>query len=238
VAVFRRYVAHALSDVIMGQWEKLLLNDIIRENYYYFNEEERKTIYQYASGYINQDSGSDLGATHYRAVRRNKILQKIMEFLRSNNDIVIDGFIRFRLKEYVGELHEAADRAVDDFLMEREYKEFVQLLKYFVEIQDPRVDVVHVLLKPNGVFKLFDGQYRVLNSEYLEGFMMDLVDSEINYEDMLISTLITVAPQEIVFHPGKGEAPRNTIETIKNVFSNRVKLCGGCELCNGNLDKN
>jgi len=237
-AVFKRYVAHALSDIILGQWEKLLLTDIIRENYYYFNEEERGTIYRYASNYINQDGENGHSSSHYQAVRRNKILHKLVEFLRNNNDIVIDGFIRFRLKEYVGELQAAADRAVDEFLMEREYKEFIQLLKYFVEIQDPRIDVVHVVIKPNGVFKLFDDQHRVINSEYMEGLMLDLVDSEINYEDMLISTLITIAPQEIVFHPGKGEAPRNTIETIKNVFTHRVKVCNGCELCNISTDKN
>lgn len=237
-AVCKRYVAHALSDIILSQWEKLLLTDIIRENYYYFNEEERGTIYQYAAGYINQDGEKDHGPAHYQTVRRNKILHKILDFLRNNNDIVIDGFIRFRLKEYMGELQAAADRAVDDFLMEREYKEFIQLLKYFVEIQDPRVDVVHVLIKPDGVFKLYDDQQRVINSDYMEGFMLDLVDSEINYEDMLISTLITIAPQEIVFHPGKGESPRNTIETIKNVFAHRVKICGGCELCNTPTDQN
>ncbi len=235
LAIFKKYVAHALSDLILGQWEKLLLTDIIRENYYYFNEEERRTIYQYASNYINQ---GDDGQSVYRIARRNKILHKILEFLRSNDDIVIDGFIRFRLKEYVNELQDAADRAVDDFLMEREYNEFIQLLKYFVEIQDPRLDLVHVLIKPNGVFKLFDGQYQVINSDYLEGFMMELVDSEINYEDMLISTLITLAPQEIVFHIGKGERPRNTLETIKHVFLHRVKECTDCDLCNGSIDKN
>ncbi|GBF32709.1 hypothetical protein DCCM_0905 [Desulfocucumis palustris] len=235
LAVFKRYVAQALSDLILGQWEKLLLTDIIRENYYYFNEEERGTIYRYASSYINH--GED-GQSFYRIARRNKIVHKILEFLRSNDDIVIDGFIRFRLKEYVNELQEAADRAVDDFLMEREYNEFIQLLKYFVEIQDPRLDLVHVLIKPNGVFKLFDGQYQVINSEYLEGFMMELVDSEINYEDMLISTLITLAPREIIFHLGKGERPQNTLETIKQVFLHRVKECTDCELCKGTLDEN
>lgn len=231
-AIIKHYVANALSELILAQWEKQLLNDIIRENYYYFNEEERNTIYSYALGYVNHcDPGFTEGSL-YQIKRKSKILQKMLEFFRNNNDINIEGFIRFRLKDYITELQEAADRAVDDFLMEREYKEFIQLLRYFVEIQDPRTDVAHVVIKPNGVFKLYDSQYKVINSDYLEGFIVDLIDSEINYEDLLISALITIAPKEIVFHPGKGECPRNTIETIKNVFSHRVKECPGCQLCN------
>lgn len=232
-AVIKQYVANALSDLILGQWEKQLLYDIIRENYYYFNEEERNTIYNYALGYINHCGDSFPCESLYQIKRKSKIVQKMMEFFRNHNNINIEGFIRFRLKDYIFELQEAADRAVDDFLMEREYKEFIQLLKYFVEIQDPRTDIVHVVIKPNGVFKLYDGQHQVINSDYLEGFIVDLLESEINYEDLLISALITIAPGEIVFHPGKAESPQNTIETIKDVFTHRVKECAGCDLCSG-----
>ena len=30
------------------------------------------------------------------------------------------------LKDYIGELRDAAEKAVDEFLMEREYREFIQ----------------------------------------------------------------------------------------------------------------
>jgi hypothetical protein len=86
-------------------------------------------------------------------------------------------------------------------------------------------------MKPNGSFLLYDGQHRAVNSSYLEGFIVDLIESEINYEDLLISALITIAPREIIFHTGKTEGPQNTLETIKNIFSDRVTLCRGCELC-------
>lgn len=231
LVLFKHYLADVLSELIMGKWQKSMLVDIIRENYYYFGEEERRAIFQNALNYLEDyDSGDQESVLKMR--KKRVILAKLTEFLSTCNQIVIEGFIRFRLKEYIKELQEAADKAVDDFLMDREYKEFIQLLKYFVDIQDSRTDLVNVVMKPNGVFKLFDGQHRVINSAYLEGFIMDLIDSEINYEDLLISALITIAPREIVFHTGRAEVPPTTLETINNIFTQRVNMCRGCDLCN------
>ncbi len=230
LALFKNYVADVLSDLIMCKWQKNMLGDIIRENYYYFGEEERRTIFQHALRYLEDYETEEINSI-IKIRKKRRVLSKLREFLSSYNQIVVEGFIRFRLKEYIKELEEAADKAVDDFLMDREYKEFIQLLKYFVDIQDSRTDVVNVVMKPNGSFMLYDGQNRVINNSYLEGFIFDLTDSEINYEDLLISALITIAPREIMFHTGKAENTPNTLETIRCIFSNRVVLCKGCQLC-------
>lgn len=225
--IFRQQIAGVITDLIVNKWQKKLLEDIIRINYYYFDDDEKNTIYNYAQKKLNFNEKSQ---------EKNKywILQKLTEYLSSNTDLVIDGFVRFRLKEYVNSLYDVADQAVDEFLSEREYNEFIELLKYFVEIQEPRVDLVNVVLCSDGVFKLFDDKGQVINSDYLHDFMMDLTDNEINYEDLLISALITIAPRQIKFHPGKGKMPTGTMDTISKVFSGRVSKCDGCSLCNAN----
>ena len=40
--------------------------------------------------------------------------------------------------------------------MEREYREFIRLLKYFVDIQDPKFEIIHVVLKPDNKYILLD----------------------------------------------------------------------------------
>ncbi len=228
--VFEHFLAEIISDFILNHWEDDLLKDLIRENYYYFDEEERELIYDYALHHINRYGKDGIG-TVYRLSWKSRIIQKVLDFLSNNNCIIIEGFIRFRLKEYVSELREAADKAVDDFLMEREYREFIQLLKYFVDIQEPKANAVHVLIKAGGSFKLFDDKMQPIKSDYLEGFIVDLVDSEINYEDLLVSALITIAPKNIILHYKNGYNRPAMMETIKNVFTGRVSECEGCELC-------
>jgi putative sporulation protein YtxC len=235
-SIFRHYVANVVSDVIISDWESKLLWDLIMENYFYFNEAERMDIYLKTLGFMNHGEETNAEYQIYQISRKSKVLQKILEFLQSNNEIVIEGFIQFRLKEYIGELQEAVDKAVEEFMMEREYKEFIRLLKYFVEIQEPRMEKIHVMIKNNGVFKLCDDQDNPVNSDYLENYLTDLIDNEINYEDLLISALITIAPSKIVIHLEDKSLSAHTVNTIKSVFESRVEQCQGCEKCTGVLD--
>ncbi|MHB8172453.1 MAG: sporulation protein YtxC, partial [Thermincolia bacterium] len=142
-SIFKHYVANIIADAIIGYFERDLIREIIQENYYYFNEEERNNINRNAAKYMNLDGDVTGEYMVYQIGRKSMILQRVLEYLQNNDQLVIEGFIKFRLKEYLQELQEAVDRAVDDFMMEREYKEFIRLLKYFVEIQEPRVDKVH-----------------------------------------------------------------------------------------------
>ena len=228
--VFKHCIAEIISDVILNHWEANLLKDIIKESYYYFDEEEKKQIYKLALHYFNREPENSKKA-FLRLGRKSIIMQKLLEFLSQNNHIIIDGFIRFRLKEYTGELREAADKAVDDFLIEREYQEFIELLKYFVEIQESKVDTVHVIMGKKGTFKLFDENMQPVRSDYLGDFAANLTENEINYEDLLVSALITIAPNTIVLHCKNIVAPCTALDTIRCVFSGRVYECAGCNCC-------
>lgn len=229
--VIKEQFAETISDIILYHWESFLLKSIIRDNYYYYVDEDKKIIYQHALQHINKNASGPRKSV-FRLKRKNRILKKLQEYLQSNNSIVIDGFIRFRLKEYINELRDATDKAVDDFLMNKEYKEFIQLLKYFVEIQEPCFDTIHVLIDNSGAFQLYDDKMQPVKNDYLGGFLSDIMDSDIDHEDMLISTLVTIAPPKIAFHYKKGERYTAAIDTLKKIFAGKVSECSGCELCN------
>ena len=53
----------------------------------------------------------------------------------------------FRLQSYEQELREMAEYAVDEFMLDQQYEEFVSLLKYFVYFQEPKMPLVHVIHK-------------------------------------------------------------------------------------------
>ena len=226
----RHSVANAVSDVIVEKWEKNLIRKIIRGNYYYFSPDEQDTIAGYADRNLCAPDPVERRGL-YKISRKSKILHKLRDYLDQADELVVEGFVTFRLREYLDELEEAVDRAVDDFLMEREYKEFVRLLRYFVEAQEPRLDRVHVLMQGPATFRLVDDDGNAIKSEYLEEFVVEMVDSEINYEDLLISALITLAPHAITLHSEGNEGWDEGVETIKAVFGDRVRLCRGCDLC-------
>ncbi len=228
--ILRYHVASALADAIVADVERGLVAKIIDDRYPYFDEAERRKIAMIASGIIHRDgtaAGSEPGTGQ---CSRNSILFKVLDYLDTSSSLVLEGFVRFRLKGYVDEIRSAAEAAVDDFMLEREYNEFVRLLKYFVDIQEPKVDEVHVIVRPGGLFRLVDRNGEVVDNDYLEGLTPDLADGEIDYEDLLISALITVSPGRVVLHLGKDQG---AADTVRKIFESRVSVCPGCRLCEG-----
>lgn len=226
--VFRYYVARALADLIVGEVTQHTLPKILHHNYAQFGEEDQDDILCRARHLLEVVSNQDGRGLVKRINRRNQILFKLLEYLDINDELVVEGFLRFRLKEYFRELVETIDRAVEAFMADREYREFVRLLRYFVELQEPRLPEVHVVLRPDGLYRLLDQENRVVENDYLEGPVVKMVQHEINHDDLLLSALITLAPTRIVLHL---EPRLRVSETIRSVFAERVEVCAGCDRC-------
>lgn len=226
----KNHVANMLTEFIVLQEEKKIVHKIIEQHYSYYTEDERRIIYdrtlELLSG--NNDVIVDFGMT----TRYNKILGEISEYLDTHHELVLEGFINFRLKEYREKLVEMVDKAADDYMMDMEYKEFINVLRCFVDIQEPQVEEVHVLIVKNGVYKIVDVQGKPIHHQNFETFLMER-DDHINYEDMLITALITIAPYHVMvhMHDRNNATTQNVVETIKNIFDDRVIICEGCDFC-------
>lgn len=230
--ILRHYVANAISDAILNQWENLILKKITKTHYYYLSPEEKENVLNKAKKILEAVSknGED-NYLLYRLNRKSKILHKVLDYLSQNNNINIDGFINFRLQDYLEDLNQVIEQAVDELLLEKEYQEFIMLLKYFVDIQEPRLEKVHVFLLPSGSFQLFDDHNKTINNHCLDGCIVEMIDNEINYEDLLISALITIAPREIVVHISEPSKVFTTLNTLQGVFGERLAICNGCSRC-------
>lgn len=230
----RVHVSNALADYIMRQYEEKLIVRIINSNYCYFNAAEKKEILNIAVRIIRNDDKNFLNSL-FQIRRRNVIVRKLLDYFEGSNNLILDGFVNFRLKDYIKDLEEIVDKAVDDFLMEREYKEFIRLLRYFVDIQDPKFNTVHVLAGYESRYVLLDDTKTEITNECIREFVNDIPECEVNYDDLLVSSLITLAPKKVIIHGASQFRNKELLETIKNVFCGKVVLCGQCEICSVNI---
>jgi putative sporulation protein YtxC len=226
--IFRFYIARALADLIVGEVTQQVLPKILHQHYAQFAEEDRGDILARAKGLLDATADPDGRGLVRQINRRNQILFKLLEYLDLHNEVVVEGFLRFRLKEYFRELVETIDRAVEAFMSDREYREFVRLLRYFVELQEPRQEEVHVVVREGGLYRLLDQADQVVENDYLEGPVVKMVQDEISHDDLLLSALITLSPRHIVLHLPSG---LRVAETIRSVFAERVEVCPGCSRC-------
>ena len=137
--ILRHYVANAISDAILSQWEYLILKNY--ENpLLLFVPGRKENVLTKAKILETVSNCEEDNYLLYRLNRKSKILHKVLDYLSQNNCINIDGFINFRLQDYIEDLNKVIEQAVDELLLEKEYQEFIMLLKYFVDIQEPRLE--------------------------------------------------------------------------------------------------
>lgn len=227
---FRHYLANLIAETIIAEWERPMVLSLLNLKYPYFSSRDRESIVLKTKRLLDQADRVSVSPSTLSG-RKGKILFEVLEHLNEHNQIVIDGLVKFRLKEYLKQLKDAMEIAVEEHMLEREYHEFIRLLQYFVEIQEPRVAQAHVMMHSGGTFRIFDANGNPVGNEYVEGFLLDVVDSSINYEDLLISALITIAPRQIIIHAAESSRLTGAIDTIEWVFGKKVDTCSGCQEC-------
>lgn len=216
--VFRRWLSLHVADFLIGDYEADYLLRILRRHYGHFEQVDKEKILNQARSMV-----ADLEA-------RGKVSEQVADFLASAPELILDGFLRFRLKDYYTELEASVDRAVDDFVADREYQEFVRLLRYFVELQEPRVGVLHVFEapEPHLPFVILDENGDPVEVEVPDAGLTEVGGSEVDFEDVLLSNMINLAPRHVVLHINRD---REVVKTIQGVFEARTSFCKGCERC-------
>jgi putative sporulation protein YtxC len=156
--------------------------------------------------------------------RREKLAGQMAGYLQENPVLAVDGFARFRLQSYRQTLADCVKEAVNDHLLDLEYREFIQLLKRFVSLQPPGIRMVHVIHGGKERYRLLeeDGTPLVCNEQ-------DTKDLPLSHEDRVVGTLLSLLPARVMIHsPAPDE---NMIRTLLQIFEGRAVVCSGCARC-------
>ncbi|MFW5980102.1 MAG: sporulation protein YtxC [Bacillota bacterium] len=214
-------IAQIIADIVVDSFEEKLIRKIVNHRYGQFSREEGKCVVSSALDILNNN------LVQSRSLRKKKIINEIINYLKENKDINLEGFVRFRLQEYMKHLNMAIEQAADDLLIEKEYNDFIELLRYFVELQEDKVELVHVIEDDENSYDIYNKKFKKIRDENVENYITDLIEEEITYEDLLISALINISPKKIILHLNN----LNIIDTVERIFTNRVEVCRGCDFC-------
>ncbi|ARC84468.1 putative sporulation protein YtxC [Clostridium argentinense CDC 2741] len=229
--MFNLYIGTILFKVVIKEFCKKNISKYLSENFYFLRGEDIKEVKNMIIDVFENESNIIDDNMIYYMNRKNEIIDKIVLCLEENNEVNIKGFLTFRMKEIVHDLESIIDKIVEKFMIEKEYNEFIKLLKYFVDVQESKIDQVNIMIDKNGDYLVKDE----LGNDILNNLINELYDSRINSkvssEDLIISGLITSAPKKIVIHCVENSRNKELIETIKNVFVERVEFCNDCAKC-------
>ena len=222
---FLKTLAQKLSHIIIDLYEENIIKDLIKSEYFYFEPLERQQIAN-----ITREDLYEVEEAVYKPEKRfNMIFKNLYNYLKTNHSIVLKGFITFRTKNYFEALLEQVDKSVNKYIVEKEYAEFIALLKIYVNSEKSSCSEVHlvyhnckpILLDKNKMVIQIEDD--LLNSKYLS-------DITFSSNDYALNTLLNLIPQKIHIHL-LDENIDEFINTIKLVFENRVDFCSDCEIC-------
>lgn len=214
-----------MSEKILELYEKSFIQSFIYDNYDFFTPDERKKIVKNVFVHMND-------STEFLKENRKKIIyNKVYSCLHHYDEFVLEGFLRFRLKDYSQQLLDVINQTVDEFIVDKEYNEFIGLLKYFVKLQEPQLNEINIIVDGKGCYTLRDNNNSLVHYANITGMLEEVQNRDLTPDDLLVSTLITLSPQKIVLHGSDNIKNKELFETIKNVFEERFIICMGCKIC-------
>lgn len=220
---FYKKISSILSFFVIDELENDLLNKILIQNYFYFDSNERNKIL---------DICFDIIADNFTEIfdkKFNSLLNSFFDFLSNNKSIILNGFINFRIKEYLNILDDIVSEAVNHFIIEKEYLEFISLLKLYINSQEYNCNIVHIIYSTSESILLdenkniIDIKKNVFNAKYLS-------DISFSSNDYILNSLLTLLPKKIYIHLVDNYIDE-FINTLQLVFEKRINLCTECNIC-------
>ncbi|MFL0251688.1 putative sporulation protein YtxC [Clostridium neuense] len=226
---FYIYFAEELYKYIAGDFCKNKLRELVKESYFFLNPDEIDDVCKKCSRIIlNYETINDSNISYINMV--NSIVNKIIECIKENDEININGFTTFRMKNIEKDFCNIIDKIIENYMVEKEYDEFIKLLKYFVDIQDSKIDELNIYVDREGKYMLRDMDGNNIENKMIDE-LCDVNVSGVNLDDVLISGLITLSPEKIIIHCRESFTNKEIIQTIMNVFENKVFFCDDCKMC-------
>ncbi len=222
---FYNNLSNTLVSLIIKFYEAKLLKSIIKSNYFYFSESEQDIVLDKCLTYLK-----DTSSVEYQ-VRIEHIYIATLKYITNNKSMILTGFINFRLSNYMKILDYIVDTFVNELVVDREYKEFINLLKSYVNSKPSNINTVHFIYK-NTDSVILDSNYKkipftddIANLNYIS-------DVSFSENDISLNTLLTLLPQKIIIHLVKESD--EFIKTLICIFENRIELLSG----SGDVPKN
>jgi len=220
---FNNYISNSITKAIIEYLEEQIIYSNISLNYFYFNTYEKKKILENTLNLLEEEKNSKQ--------RYDYINNEVFKNLLSSHSLYLQGIINFKLSNYINFLNTQVDVAVNKFLIDKEYLEFVNILKLYIksEAENSKTEHVHLIYKDK-ISIITDDNNNIIS--YNDNLRKAKYISDISFSsnDLALNTLLNLIPKSITIHLVDGYSDE-FINTLKLIFQEKVKICEACDIC-------
>ena len=221
--IFLDKISSILSLLVIDELEEEFINKLLIQNYFYFDANERKDIIDICFDIMAENFSNSFNK------KFKALYSAFYDFLKDNKSLHLKGFTNFRLKDYFNILDDIVTEAVNSYVIEKEYLEFISLLKLYINSQSSNCEIVHIIYSNSDTILLDENKQIIdisqdnLNTKYLS-------DISFSSNDYTLNSLLTLLPKNIYIHLIDYYIDE-FIKTLQLIFENRIHLCTDCNIC-------
>ncbi len=219
---FEKEVATILSFLVIYEFEEDFLKKIVSKEFFYFSKSEQDII---LDNCFNIIIDSDTIIKEKFQILFNSFLN----FVKDNKTIFLSGFINFRLQSYWNVLERIVEDAVNSYILEKEYNEFISLLKLYINSSEPIEDILHIIYSKDFTI-ILDSNKNIINNSKNAFKAKFLSDISFSTNDYTLNTLLTLLPEKIYVHLIDNKIDE-FITTLSLIFEKRLEICTECDIC-------
>lgn len=222
--LFLTLISNIITNAIINFYENNLILDNINLNYFYFNSYEKNKILKNTLFLISDKKVYNK--------RYDYINNAVFKHTSNNHSLYIQGFINFNLSDYINFLNNQIENAVNKFLIDKEYIEFVNILKLYIksETQNSKTDHLHLIYKSKNSIIIDDDKNIISCNDNMKKAKY-ISDISFSSNDFALNTLLNLIPKKITIHLVNSYEDE-FINTLKLIFQDRIKICDDCDICN------
>lgn len=163
---------------------------------------------------------------------QERAAETIRSVVLRGGTVNIRGILRFRLGDFLRAVDHVVTDVVEHFLADREYEEFVSMLRVMLDAQPATTLTLHVYCTDERVWLCDAAGSLIKDQDIADVAMQTSDDGTVDAEDLTMSILIMKSPCSIVIHDLTRLAPWPSFaETVERVFLERVSHCQACSTC-------
>lgn len=212
-------LAGKLTRYLYGPWQYRRIRRRLGVAPEAFTEEEADALA--TAAYLRMTAfGRRAGSVRQR--ERRWMERVLRSLLKENREINVDGFLHFRCQSFLADMDVAIRGATDEYLVSREYEQFLDILRYFLYTTPATPGTVYVLCRGDNTVAGFDDRLRPLDLGRMERIAMQAETHDLHPQDVLMSELITRAPEQLVIC--LPETENAFAYTLMRIFAGRAEL--------------
>lgn len=220
--IINLYVSNILYRIVIDNYRKKEILEFLTDNYFFLKQSEILEVEDEIVKILKCEELPKNDEAIFYLNNINSMIEKIRDCISEKQEINVDGFITFRMRKLRSEIEKIIDKVVEKYMVEKEYKEFIKLLKYFVEVQESKIEEVNIIIDRDNNYIIRDKEGKNLYYAFVSEIVSDQNNVDLNIEDVLISGLITNAPKNINIYGKENCTNKEFLDTIEKVFENKV----------------